>query len=286
MKSQEIDPTIPENAVSVYGTTDAMDDFPVLKAFQQYIDAEQAKARKRLLTLGAFFGVLMLVVVAVFVGLLVNVSARNQALNDRFVEFVMRDRERSQMLPSVIGQDSSAVIALTTKINELQARLEDSQAKTEQMVAEAGAKAKQAAIDAAKSKEPSPEELEIKRLKALLAVEKEKHSAEREKRRQEELEAYRRKHYPEFYEKKKPKAEKKITQEEHDDLLEEVDRILEETEDADSLGAIRYYDHDDDESDAKTAMPPPPSTVAKPQKDYSIPVDIRGSNSRWNIPNE
>lgn len=281
MKHQEIDPTIPENAVSVYGTTDAMDDFPVLKAFQQYIDAEQAKARKRLFFLGAFFGVLMLVVVAVFVGLLVNVSARNQALNDRFVEFVMRDRERSPVVPSVIGQDNSAVITLTTKINELQARLEDSQ----KMVAEASAQAKQAAIDAVRSKEPSPEELEIKRLKTLLAVEKEKHSAEREKRRQEELEAYRRKHYPEFYEKKEPKAVKKITPEEDDDLLEEVDRILKESEDADDLGAIRYYDHDE-EADAKPATPPPSPTVATPPKDYSIPVDIRGSNSRWNIPNE
>ena len=36
------------NAVSVYGQTDGLDDFPVLKAFQQYIDSEQAKARKRM----------------------------------------------------------------------------------------------------------------------------------------------------------------------------------------------------------------------------------------------
>ena len=31
-----------------------MDDFPVLKAFQQYIDAEQAKARKRMAIMGIF----------------------------------------------------------------------------------------------------------------------------------------------------------------------------------------------------------------------------------------
>ena len=47
--------SIPANAVSVYGQTDAMDDFPVLKAFQQYIDAEQAKAQKRMTTLCIFF---------------------------------------------------------------------------------------------------------------------------------------------------------------------------------------------------------------------------------------
>ena len=38
-------------AVSVYDAGNAMDDFPVLKAFQQYIDAEQAKAQKRMLFL-------------------------------------------------------------------------------------------------------------------------------------------------------------------------------------------------------------------------------------------
>jgi hypothetical protein len=40
----EVNPGIPPNAVSLYNN-DAMDDFPVLKAFQQYIDAEHAKAR-------------------------------------------------------------------------------------------------------------------------------------------------------------------------------------------------------------------------------------------------
>ena len=76
----DIDPEIPRNAVSIYGNNDAMDDFPVLKAFQQYIDAEHAKARKRLISLGIFFGVFTGIVIAVFVALLMNVSARNQAL--------------------------------------------------------------------------------------------------------------------------------------------------------------------------------------------------------------
>ena len=76
-----------------------MDDFPVLKAFQQYIDSEQAKARKRMLMLCAFFGFLMIVVIGVFVVLLVNVSARNQALNDRLIEFAMKERDQSKSAP-------------------------------------------------------------------------------------------------------------------------------------------------------------------------------------------
>ena len=89
-----MDKDIPTNAVSLYGEQDAMDDFPVLKAFQQYIDSEQAKARKRMVMLSMFFGVLMAVVVAFFIVLLMNVSNRNQALNDRMLEYVMKERER------------------------------------------------------------------------------------------------------------------------------------------------------------------------------------------------
>ena len=38
------------NAISIYGQ-EGLDDFPVLKAFQQYIDAEQSKSRKRMIML-------------------------------------------------------------------------------------------------------------------------------------------------------------------------------------------------------------------------------------------
>ena len=88
----EVDNPMPNNAVRLYGQ-DAMDDFPVLKAFQQYIDAEQAKARKRLLALGIFFGILTGAIIAVFVILLLNVSQRNQELNDKLVEYAMKDRD-------------------------------------------------------------------------------------------------------------------------------------------------------------------------------------------------
>ena len=96
------DPGIPENAVSVYGQDSALDDFPVLKAFQQYIDSEQAKARKRMLMLCTFFAFLMIVVMAVFVALLVSVSSRNQSLNDRLVEFAMKERDRPSTSPVVV----------------------------------------------------------------------------------------------------------------------------------------------------------------------------------------
>ena len=277
----EIDSAIPENAVRLYGQSDAMDDFPVLKAFQQYIDSEQAKARKRMLSLGIFFGVLMAIVIAVFVGLLFNFSSRNQALNDRLVEYVMKDRERMNapvVVQPPVQQDNSAILALTSKLEEMQKKLDASRAKEED------AKRQTAEIEASKPKGPTPEEIEIKRLNALLAAEKEqraaekaRHEAEKERQRQIELEEYRRKHYPELYEKKKAVPDR---DEAHEELLNEVDQILSDDD------AISYYD--DEEEPVKTK--PRPAAPSKPapvsQKEYSIPVDIRGSSSRWSIPND
>ena len=283
-----IDPDVPENAVRLYGQADAMDDFPVLKAFQQYIDSEQAKARKRMLLLCVFFGALMTVVIAVFLVLLLNVSSRNQSLNDRLVEYAMKERERMSapivVQPPQQQQDNSVILSLTAKLEEMQKRLDESREKAE-------AARRQAEIEAAKPKEPTPAELEIKRLNALLAAEKEKQAAEKarqaaekekERQHQLEIEAYRRKHYPEFYEKEASpvKRPSKSTTSAHDELMQEIDSILEDGD------AITYYD------EAETPKKKPSRRTKKtvpapaPQKEYSIPVDVRGSSSRWSIPNE
>jgi hypothetical protein len=195
-------PDFSERAVSVYGNGDAMDDFPVLKAFQQYIDAEQAKARKRLLAMGAFFGVLMLAVVTIFVFLLISASNRNQQLNDRLVEFAMRERNTGSAVVVQSPQDSATVLALTAKLDEMNRKIAEAQTKSDKAIADAEAKVQQAAtkLAAAIPKQPTADELEIQRLKAQLAAEKEKAAAEKARQREIELEAYRRKHYPELYE--------------------------------------------------------------------------------------
>ena len=280
-----IDPEVPENAVRIYGQTDAMDDFPVLKAFQQYIDSEQAKARKRMLLLCIFFGALMTVVIAVFLVLLLNVSSRNQSLNDRLLEYAMKERERMAtpivVQPPQQQQDNSVILSLTAKLDEMRKRLDESHEKAE-------AARRQAEIEAAKPKGPSPEELEIKRLNALLAAEKERQAAEKarqtaekERQHQLEIEAYRRKHYPEFYEKEKSPTKKSSGSDSaHDELMQEIDKILDDGD------AITYYD----ETEIPKKIPPrrTKKTVPapEPQKEYSIPVDVRGSSSRWSIPNE
>ena len=252
-------------AVSVYG--DAMDDFPVLKAFQQYIDAEQARARKRLLSLGVFFGVLMLCVIAVFVVMLVSASQRNQTLNDRLVEYAMRDRDRQSAVvvqQPAVKQDNSAILALTAKVEEMQQKLLASQKRAEEAERAEREEAK-------KKKSPSAEEIEIRRLRTLLAAEQEKISIEREKLaaeqarlRKEELEAYRRKQYPELYETETPKP--KTTQKSTPKAKTEDD-----LGDLDDNSAINYFSEESSPAGEKT---------------YSIPVDVRGSKSKWRIPKD
>ena len=284
-----IDPEIPTNAVSLYGQDDAMDDFPVLKAFQQYIDSEQAKARKRMVLLCAFFSVLMVIVISVFVVLLFTISSRNQSLNDRLIDFAMKERNAQQSGSAVVVQpptDNSAILQLTEKLNEMQKRLTDSQAKA--------AQAEAMVREANKPKVPTAEELEIKRLKALLSEEKEQRALEKERQRQAEIEAYRRKHYPELYESpvrsRKYQQKRQIEIERTDEEAEaEIEAILKDSD------AISYFDEEeDDEKDpvqAKKRKAPPSSTKSTPspkaeKENYSIPVDIKGSSSNWEIPLE
>lgn len=285
----EVDPTIPENAVSLYGQNDAMDEFPVLKAFQQYIDAEQTKARKRMIVLCVSFCVLMFIVIAVFGAMLMSVNARNQAMSDRLLDYAMRDKERLQPAASVAapGSENAVLTLLTGKMEEMQRKLEESQTKAEKALTEVSEQAKKAADEEDKKKRVSAEQLEIERLKALLSAEKEKQAAERERLRQIELEEYRRKHYPELYEVKKPSPAAVVpSRDEHKALLDEVDQILKEG-DGERTKPVRYFDDEEEPapSPAKAEKQPQPPSPP-PEKKYSIPVEIQGSSSTWSVPND
>lgn len=301
-KSQmpEIDQDIPGNAISVYG--DGMDDFPVLKAFQHYIDAEQSKARKRMLALCAVFGIVIAIVIAACAVILVNISNRNQLLNDRLVEFAMKERAASAVVVQPPQDNNATLLALTAKLDEMQKKLTDERIKADRAAAEAA----RIAAEAAKPKGPTKEELEIQRLNALLKAEREKAAADAEKRKaeekaaqerrhQEELEAYRRKHYPELYAPQarpkpsvKPKRKVKIEEpDEDEDVL-------------DDNSAISYFDEAEEDVEpvvvrrprrSKKASPKKPDGETTPEskpspKEYTIPVEVRGKSTSWSIPND
>lgn len=307
--NMSMDQDIPTNALRIYNQDDTAEDFPVLKAFQQYIDAEQAKARKRMLTMGIFFGAFTFVIIAIFVALLIHVTMRNQTLNDRMLDLAMRDRDNRGSAVVVQSptpqQDNSAVLTLTAKLDEMQKQMAENQVKAERAVAEAEAKARQAALEAVKPKPPSPEETEIARLRALLAAEKKNAEEEKERKRQAELEEYRRKHYPELYEQQEPRLSYTPTrrnkpQTSVDDIIKDIDNTLDNLDDD---KAISYFDEDEDNeqkqtrSRKKNAKKPvkaeaQPESEQKPeptkesQKESSIPVDIKGSSTTWRVPAE
>ncbi len=304
MKANPINPEYQSNAVSLYApSSDALEDFPVLKAFQQYIDAEQAKARKRLLAMGCFFGALMLFVIAIFVGLLMSVSNRNQLLNDRLVEFAMKDRSTGSAVVVQSPQDNVALLALTSKLDELQRKILEAQNKAEaaKAVAETSNTTRPATMVPVSEKpcHPSAEELEIRRLQALLKAEKEKNAAEQKRRREEELEAYRRKHYPELYAPKKalkvPNTRQKTplpaTHDVIDQILDDLDRIEDEDEINDdeqhfvetengtapdsaeeSLTPINYFDDDEKESMKPTQKKPLRKSTKTSKKKATSPL--------------
>lgn len=293
-------PEMPEvspdaGVVSLYDNP--IDEFPVLKAFQQYIDAEQTKARKRLMSLGVFFGFLMVVIIGVFVYLLTGANIRNQQLNDKLLDFALKERERPQEV--AVKPDNSAVEALAAKIEVMQKNFEEALNRQREDEAE---RAKKAAEDAEAAKKAAVEQLrtqeseEIVRLKALLEAEKQKNVEERQRAeeerkriREEELEAYRRKHYPEFYEKKSEPAATPAKEAKEEDEIDPIDQLLEElNSELDEESAINYFEEDDDDgkpikksSSAKKAS----SSTDKP-KSYAIPVDVKGSRGKWRIPND
>lgn len=264
----DVDQEIPPNAVRVIDNT--AEDFPILKAFQTYVDAEQSKARKRMLALSIFFGILLTVVIGVFMAILHNVSGQNQQLNDRLVEYLMKDRDRQSaavvVQPPPQVTDNSAILA---KMDELQKKIE-LEAATRKAAEEAAIKA--AELAAKQPKGPTPEEVEIARLKALLEAERQKAEDDREKRREEELERYRRKYYPEFYE--TPKSER-VRPQPIQFKEDNLDKILEDLNDD---AAISYFDEPKPSARQKNRTTTPSTPT------YSIPVEVNGSRGSWRIP--
>jgi flagellar basal body-associated protein FliL len=85
--------------------------FPVLKAFQDYLEMERQQARKRLVTLTAFFVSLMTLVVAgfivAFIFMLSNASKnedKHQARVDRLLEEALQQRKAPEAVAPVAQQ--------------------------------------------------------------------------------------------------------------------------------------------------------------------------------------
>ena len=179
-----------DNPLSLVPAEGNANEFPVLKAFQEYIDAEQAKARKRMLGLSVFFIVLLSVVVVTFVLILTTVLNRNQSLSDRLLDYALKERDRSpaQVSMPVVQQAQPSADIVKTLVERLEKEQAEMKAAFEKQKQEAEEKA------AAAERERTEE---LKRIQLELAAERAR--AKKEADKKAEIERHRRRLYPDYY---------------------------------------------------------------------------------------
>jgi hypothetical protein len=176
-----------DNPLSLVPTEGNSTEFPVLKAFQEYIDGEQAKARKRMLWLSVFFIVLLSVVVVTFVLILTTVLNRNQSLSDRLLDYALKERDRAQVSMPVVQHTQPSADVVKTLVE----RLEKEQAEMKAAFEKQKQEAEEKAIAAERERKK-----ELKRLQLELDAERAK---AKEADKKVEIERHRRRLYPDYY---------------------------------------------------------------------------------------
>ena len=205
---------IPPNPapVALYGNQDAMDDFPVLKAFQQYVDSEQAKAHKRLMSVCFFFTMLIVVIIGVFLFVVMNMRnnrslpdgtaemqrhlmEQTAKMNERLIQQLLAQKNTPPPSPAasvVVVGDNKEKPAVDSALNAKERELAAREAELKKREFEEAQKELIARENALKEREA--------KMAADLAEKAKKNSEEqaREKKRKEILE-HRRKLYPEYF---------------------------------------------------------------------------------------
>jgi hypothetical protein len=106
------------------------ESFPVLKAFQDYIEAERTQARKRVVQLSVFFAVLMVVVVAGFLTAGIAMWRNNAERENKLLEAVLAQKAAPApaAAPAAIVQTSpvfeESVRQMSRATSELQSSLD------------------------------------------------------------------------------------------------------------------------------------------------------------------
>ncbi|MBR6733885.1 MAG: hypothetical protein IKL96_05750 [Kiritimatiellae bacterium] len=204
-------------AVRIYERADASTEFPVLKAFQEYLEAEQAKAHKRMLSLSIFFIVLLVIVVLTFSVIALFMINRNQTLSDRLMDIALRERITPAVQPApapVVNvqqpaqppvDDGARMKPILEKLEAMQAEI--ARARAAAAAAETHAKA-QPAAPATPREDPQSAKLradaareasELAKQQAAVKAAREKLKVEQELLRKEQIEQQRRRLYPEYY---------------------------------------------------------------------------------------
>ncbi len=292
-------------ALSLFDQAGGMNDFPVLKAFQEYIEAEQARSRKRMLGLSVFFIVLLLVVVITFSLIITAVisrdqqnmsaiAARNQELSDKLLDIALRERTVPQQPvvnvqpalpqhPSVPQPSQDAALKpLLDKIEKLTTTISSgSQQPNVQPVQVIQPQQIQQAVE-------SPELIrmreELRRQKeaverihaerAKVKAEQQQLQQEREKLRQAQIEQHRRRLYPEHYAREDaqkvaapvPPAPKPAAKVESPKSAPKPKPVVDaKPVDLKTVKPISYFDEPEAKSPAALPAKPKPTSPSKPK---------------------
>lgn len=205
---------IPPNPtpVALYGNQDAMDDFPVLKAFQQYVDSEQAKAHKRLMTVCAFFTILIFFIIGVFIFVVMNIRSNqnmpNPAADLQRQLMEQTSRMNEQLIEQLTAKQnvqppSPAASVVVVGDNGKDKALDGSHSAKERELAEREAKLKKRELENEK-RELEEREKAIQEREENLKRDEEAKSARKEeddakKKREKEVLEHRRRLYPEYF---------------------------------------------------------------------------------------
>lgn len=209
-------------ALRIFDQANGMNDFPVLKAFQEYIEAEQARARKRTLGLSIFFIVLLVVVVVTFSVIMASVinrdqqslqaiAIRNQALSDKLLDIALRERTPAaqpvvnvQQPPAAVHPDAGAqaLKPVLDRLESLTEALKKQPAGTAPQPVPMVQPAAPQPLPAAVSPELEAarrQQNELARQRAAVAAERARLREEQEQLRRERIEQHRRRLYPDYY---------------------------------------------------------------------------------------
>ncbi len=276
------------NAVSIYNN-DALDDFPVLKAFQQYVDAEHTKAQRRLLAVSAFFTMLIIVIIGVFLFVVMNIrkdpssEATIKALTENNNALQRQMMEQSAKMNEQLMAQLSASRNISAPQPAINRQSEVTQAQLESAVEMAKLKAELEHLKKDSAKELKLREAQIaeqeKRLKAetekRLKVEEEmlKDALAAEKRLKAEQEKHKaalaaERRLKEVIVKKPAKSTPK--EDNVDKFLEELDILLDEVEKGKPQNTVL------------PEVKAPPAEQVAPEKKPSLNL----GDSGWTIPLE
>ncbi len=145
-ENKNSDPNTQENADNFFALSvpKSEESFPVLKAFQDFLDAERERARRRQMTLAISFMVALVVLVVLFCGIGVVIFSgmvtRSDSKQDKLLEMLLSQRAAAQQASVTVAPAPRA--EPDPVINEMMTVLKQLRAETAELKAAASEVAK------------------------------------------------------------------------------------------------------------------------------------------------